>query len=196
MHAGYLSFRSGVTLLEHGQVPRHPRHGDCPHLACMRVLTYLVQGKGYADLLTREFLCLITLPSSRNQFHSCPVYGLFDFDPDGIGIFHTYKYGSWNTAHEGAHIACPRLQWLGLRSSDVFASTNEQSEHAVLQLTARDRCRASSMLLWPAFHEASEHLLKRELQLMLFLNQKAEIQLIDALPGGLNARLQTLFATL
>jgi meiotic recombination protein SPO11 len=121
------------------------------------------------------------------------VYGLFDYDPDGIGIFHTYKYGSARAAHEPCNAACPDMKWLGLKSCNAFV-TNEQSERSLMQLSFRDRRRANRMLSWPAFtaEDTCAATVRRELQVMLFMSRKAEIQLLEAFPGGLGTRLEML----
>jgi meiotic recombination protein SPO11 len=149
------------------------------------------QAKGYPDLLTREFVNLVSSPSERNGFRSCPVHGLFDFDADGLGILHTYKHGATNTAHESPSPPCEKMAWLGLRSSDAFL-VSQQQQLGLMTLSSRDRRRASRMLSWPAFRDFdSECSPRRELQVMLFVNKKAEIQLLDALPGGLSNKLSS-----
>jgi meiotic recombination protein SPO11 len=52
------------------------------------------------------------------------MFVLVDFDPHGIAIMRTYKYGSQRLEHEQDATA-PRLRWLGILSDDVlFASSN------------------------------------------------------------------------
>ena len=117
-----------------------------------------------------------------------PVYGLFDYDPDGIGILYNYKYGSARYKHDTSSVATPRITWLGVRSCHVFdleerrqAGNNEQG---LMHLSARDRKKATKMLDWPHVVEESSEL-RRELQIMLILGYKAEIQVVGAADGGL-----------
>jgi len=55
-----------------------------------------------------------------------------------------------------------------------------------MRLTARDRRKATLMLAKGVFEEgAGEEEWRREAQVMLILNAKAEIQLLSGRPGGL-----------
>ncbi len=177
------------------KVQRNHHHSKRPLFTSHEAIVYCLLTKGYPDLLTREFLNLASIPSERNYHHYCPVYGLFDYDPDGISILHTYKYGSAKTAHEPSGIGCTYMEWLGLKDSDVF-STNCQSQHGLIPMTTRDRRRARRMLAWPVVAESSDASeIRREIQRMMFVNKKAEIQLLEAFPGGLSARLTRLLVT-
>ena len=55
------------------------------------------------------------------------MFALVDYDPDGIAIMRTYKYGSRGLDHEGDSTV-PHLRWLGIRSSDLFGSQNPLHE--------------------------------------------------------------------
>lgn len=53
-------------------------------------------------------------------------------------------------------------------------------------MTTRDRTKAMKMLEWDLCREEGPELeWRQELQLMLMLNVKAEMQVLDELPGGL-----------
>jgi meiotic recombination protein SPO11 len=116
-----------------------------------------------------------------------PVYGLFDYDPDGLGIFSVYKSGSFSLAHENNVLNVPCIHWLGLQSTDIYRSDIIAHQgQGLLQLSGRDRRKARSMLSWHFGSESSDHeVWHRELQVMLILNLKAEIQLLDGRQGGL-----------
>ncbi|KAK7710772.1 endodeoxyribonuclease [Diaporthe eres] len=73
-----------------------------------------IEGKGYADLATLEFLNLIH--SARPLL---PILGVFDCDPHGIEIMRTYKYGSQRLSHE-ENARVPGLQWLGVKIDDIL----------------------------------------------------------------------------
>lgn len=115
---GDLSHSSSLPVLEklhprsrhhdHSMVPT-PRH-QVPQLIRL-------QGKGYADLATLEFLNLVH--SARPLM---PILGVFDCDPHGIDIMRTYKYGSQRLSHE-ENARVPGLQWLGVRIDDVLQAT-------------------------------------------------------------------------
>ncbi len=88
----------------------------------------------------------------------------------------TYKHGSINLAHE-LGLEVPSIQWLGVRSRDFLQSQAEIQR--LLKLTSRDRRIAMKMLENNVFGEyAREQEWRRELQTMLMLNVKAEIQIL------------------
>jgi meiotic recombination protein SPO11 len=110
-----------------------------------------------------------------------------DFDPDGIQIVSTYKHGSITLAHENSALALPSIQWIGVKSSHI--TQQEESHHQVqgsLKLSARDRNQATKMLEREPFTEKGlEPEWRREIQVMLMLSMKAEIQLLGSKTGGL-----------
>ncbi|KAH7330466.1 Spo11/DNA topoisomerase VI subunit A [Rhexocercosporidium sp. MPI-PUGE-AT-0058] len=127
----------------------------------------LVTAKGYPDIQTRQFLHLLS-----THHPTVPIYALVDFDPDGLGIMSTYKHGSQALSHE-INLAVPSLQWLGVRSRDFLGK--EADIRGLLRMTARDRRIALRML---ERGEESDEGRRRELQVMLMLNIKAEIQIL------------------
>ncbi|RDL38681.1 uncharacterized protein BP5553_03021 [Venustampulla echinocandica] len=132
----------------------------------------IITAKGYPDIQTRQFLHLLFI-----QKLDIPIYALVDFDPDGIGIMSTYKHGSMALAHESANLSTPSIKWLGVRSSDFLQTSSDVQ--GLLKLSARDRRVATKMLEKGIFKEdGSEVEWRRELQVMLMLNVKAEIQIL------------------
>jgi meiotic recombination protein SPO11 len=162
----------------------------------------LITGKGYPDLSTRSLLRFMGIPSIKNGFRSVPAYGLADFDPDGLSILSVYKHGSMSLAHESATHQVPDLRWLGLRSAHLGAViSNVYTSQEVLPLTKRDRIKAMRMLEREPTHEIfcnesdGEAISSRtELQKMLMLNFKAELQALDAIPRGVEDLLAPLRA--
>lgn len=147
----------------------------------------ILTGKGYPDLATRALARFLSDPSPRNGFASPPVFGLADFDPDGVAILSTYKHGSKALAHESNGHSVPQLQWLGLKSCHLPHDERQSSStQGVLKLTKRDRQKARGML---EQHHGSDIVLddawQSELRQMLMLNVKAELQLLDASPDGM-----------
>ncbi|KEF51453.1 uncharacterized protein A1O9_12370 [Exophiala aquamarina CBS 119918] len=146
----------------------------------------LATAKGYPDLATRRFLRALVDQCQSNV----PVFGLFDNDPDGIGILKCYLYGSKRSAREQSCIA-PEMTWIGLKSEDLMAITG--AGNSWLTLSMRDRNAATSMLNSGEWKDEEGQLLPglrdchAELQRMLWLNRKAEIQILDKLEGGLYA---------
>ncbi|KAK6442181.1 endodeoxyribonuclease [Oleoguttula sp. CCFEE 5521] len=143
----------------------------------------LVTAKGYPDLATRALLRFLTTPAPRNGFASPPVYGLVDFDPDGLAIFTNYNHGSAKLSNEHAGLKLPGMRWLGLRSSTLAYAEDTQASQYLLPLTPRDRKRARLMLDWVVLAEEAE--IRQEMQKLLMLGYKAELQLLDASLDGM-----------
>lgn len=114
-------------------------------------------------------------------------YGLFDSDPDGMAIMSTYKYGSMAHTNQNGRLNIPCLWWLGLRTSDVVSGASSNSDGALIRLTERDRKKIMTMLsnnpVWAA--EGPELEWRAELQQMLMLNLKAEIEILYDWDEGL-----------
>jgi len=95
-----------------------------------------------------------------------------------MGIMSTYKHGSINLGHE-KDIAVPSIKWLGVRSSDFL---HDSDVIGLMALTKRDRRIAERML--GRQNEGIGELdwenmgCRRELQVMLMLNVKVEIQVL------------------
>ncbi|KAK9449665.1 Spo11/DNA topoisomerase VI subunit A [Limtongia smithiae] len=99
----------------------------------------LITGKGYPDLLTRQFLSRVANSSSPLSVPP-PVLCVVDADAYGLHIFAVYKYGSRALAHEGASALCPLLHWLGAKILDYPDQT------AYVPMTQGDRKKAMSLL--------------------------------------------------
>ena len=107
-----------------------------------------------------------------------------------------YKYGSIALAHESAFLNVPSLQWLGVKSADLQHDLPNGNDMGLLRLTHRDRKAAINMLKKIIdVQEKKEEEYRRELQVMLILNMKAEIQLLSGRQGGLEAWLESKILT-
>jgi meiotic recombination protein SPO11 len=147
------------------------------------------QAKGYPDLSTRALLRRLSI--SRKPYNShTPVFALVDFDPDGIAIMSTFKHGSIALDHENEALNVRSVHWLGLKSSDLDNQRETDDDCGLLRLTGRDRRMATKMLQRAIFAADLEVEWRRELQVMLMLNIKAEIQLQSGRPGGLEGWLE------
>ncbi|KAJ5785973.1 Winged helix-turn-helix transcription repressor DNA-binding [Penicillium pulvis] len=148
----------------------------------------LITGKGYPDICTRAFIRRLFDFASNSNRRPPPIYALVDGDPDGIAIMSTYKYGSLAHLHENTRLAVPGLKYLGIRVSDAVVDS-DVSESVLLPLTARDHRKIHSMLrnspIWADGGPEPEW--RVELQRMLMLNVKAEIETIYERDGGLEA---------
>lgn len=154
-----------------------------------------LQAKGYPDVASRKFLRHLA-----NHAPHVPIYALVDLDPDGIAILSIYKYGSYRLAHEDvAHkdtpaLSLPNMQWLGIKRIHISqipvtesdADTKRPELQGLMRLTARDRIKAARMLEWDLCCESGpEQEWRQELQTMLMLNVKAEMQILDEMQGGM-----------
>ncbi|KAJ5104727.1 Winged helix-turn-helix transcription repressor DNA-binding [Penicillium alfredii] len=147
----------------------------------------LVTGKGYPDLCTRSFVRRLFDTASNSNRRPPQFYALTDGDPHGMGIMSTYKYGSAAHLHDNARLSVPGLQWLGLRVSDAIASSDSPENSPIMSLTARDRKKITAMFqnspVWAS--DGPEPEWRTELQRMLMLSIKAEIEILYEQEGGL-----------
>lgn len=160
------------------------------------------QAKGYPDLITRTFLVLF-----HAQRPEIPIVVLVDFDPDGLNIFRCYRFGAGPVSQDPtAYI--PGIRWLGIKSEHVCELRGRLGTAALQRLalnlpqpivqlpepvtsidchdlsflTTRDRRHARGTL-----HRVSrlclddEEMLalRRELQVMLMMGVKVEMQWLD-----------------
>lgn len=107
-----------------------------------------------------------------------------DYDPDGLAILSTYKYGPLNK--HGEDLVVPEIQWLGLKSNHIEDGDQTHQNQGLMPLTKRDRHKARKILEQDRIAErGNEAEWRGQLQVMLVLNLKAELQLLDAAPGAL-----------
>lgn len=127
------------------------------------------------------------------------MYCLVDYDPDGIHIMRCYKYGSESLRHE-LDTNVPALEWLGMRSADLTLTTDESPQpdqddredssrkrvrlmqeargpSVTAPLSLRDMRKATSLLQ----SSGDDDEIRRELQVIMFLGVKAEIQPVDGI---------------
>lgn len=155
------------------------------------------EAKGYPDVASRKFLLYIAEQASH-----LPILAMVDLDPDGIAILSTFKYGSSRLAHEysgpsvkSSNERIHQINWLGLKWHGINKVLTEASAkdsstpgnlRGLIRLTPRDRNKAMRMLEWEqCAQDGSEPEWRQELQTMLMLNVKAEMQIFEELPGGL-----------
>ncbi|KAF7115133.1 hypothetical protein CNMCM5793_001367 [Aspergillus hiratsukae] len=148
----------------------------------------LLTGKGYPDLSTRAFVRRLLDETRHLPEEEAPrFYALVDSDPDGMAIMSTYKYGSMAHARDNEKLNVSKLRWLGLRTSDVIGGADAFGDEAFIRLSPRDRKKALAMLsnnpVWA--ENGPEQEWRAELQQMLMLNLKAEIEILYDRQEGL-----------
>lgn len=101
----------------------------------------------------------------------------------------TYKYGSLTHVHDNASLSNPKLKWLGLKVSDAITASEATGSDGILTLTPKDRKKIVAMLRNnPVLaNDGPEPEWRIELQRMLMLDVKAEIELMYTREGGLEA---------
>ncbi|RSM03034.1 hypothetical protein CEP52_007635 [Fusarium oligoseptatum] len=155
--------------------------------------------KGYPDLTTRAFLNYI-----GTRYPQLPILGLVDYDPDGVRILRCYRHGSDRLSHE-ADLDTQAIQWLGIKSDQLiqecadansldprlFSHSSQSAQMSITSTACREpisylglRERAvavSALKKLPSFSSSDIETLeiRRELQVMLNLGVKAEIEWLD-----------------
>jgi len=134
----------------------------------------------------------LSTPTPWNRFRHPRVSILTDYDPDGIGIANMFQYGSLKSS-ESINAAIPTARRLGLDREHIKETSNNGNVQKVLPLTARDRRRAIGILNRNKDQTGNTRLNDRlDLQVMLMLNIKAEIQILDDSPNDLESLLESL----
>ena len=161
----------------------------------------ILTAKGYPDLLTRQFLSLL----AKSHPH-LPIFTLTDYDPDGFAIERVYKHGSENLAHEQgsslAHIQRLGVRYEDIVSlvqegnsyrtpilqNEIEYHETEESHKiwqngrtgkdppGIMPLTIRDRKKGMNMLKQSKTGHEDEAEMRTELQRMLMLGYKAEME--------------------
>ncbi|CEQ39630.1 SPOSA6832_01179 [Sporobolomyces salmonicolor] len=155
----------------------------------------VLTGKGYPDLATRELVkrladdlpsCIFLLVRVDLPTHhplllhrSIPLFFLVDSDPHGLEILSTYVLGSSSLSHDAANLAIGpgRANWVGIKPSEWDSMGVKREE--LLLLSAADRKKAGAMVKrewWPAEW-------RKELEYMLHLSRKAEIEALSSSPS-------------
>ncbi|KAK7209040.1 hypothetical protein V2G26_016218 [Clonostachys chloroleuca] len=157
-------------------------------------LGLLVTGKGYPDLLTWSFLHII-----QRSNPNVPILVLVDYDPDGVNILRCYRWGL-------SRLPSPtylKAHWIGIKTRHILGSRNSQPVQSYLErITHQEQahssrggdsvgdsisstsCREPSAQLSVRDRQLEVAEMRHELQKMLMLGVKAEIQWLD--DGGVS----------
>ncbi|KAJ0940572.1 putative DNA topoisomerase (ATP-hydrolyzing) [Helianthus annuus] len=122
----------------------------------------LITAKGYPDLATRFLLHRMS-----RTFPDIKILGLVDWNPAGLAILCTFKYGSIGMGLEAYRYAC-NIKWLGLRKDDLAA----MPEESFIPLKPKDLQIAKSL----TSSEILQDNYKEELAVMVQSGKKAEIE--------------------
>lgn len=134
-----------------------------------RVPSILVTCAGVPDVATRALVARL----ARDL--NIPALGVVDWNPGGLVVLSTYRYGSTATTVDGADHACPSMVWLGLLWSDVASVADTQP------MSVADMGRLNSLRVSPAW-VACGAAAQQQLALMERHECKAELQALRAGP--------------
>ncbi|KAL4603747.1 hypothetical protein ACB092_10G145600 [Castanea dentata] len=127
-----------------------------------QIPSILITAKGYPDIATRFLLHRLS-----RAFPDLPILALVDWNPAGLGILCTFKFGSIGMGLEAYRYAC-NVKWLGLRGDDLQLIP----EQSMVPLKQRDLQIATSLMS----SEILQENYRRELAVMVQLGQRVEIE--------------------
>ncbi|CAM8953715.1 unnamed protein product [Rhodiola kirilowii] len=127
-----------------------------------QIPSILITAKGYPDIATRMLLHKLS-----RAFPELPILALVDWNPAGLAILCTFKYGSLGMGLEAYRYAC-NVKWLGLRGDDLSLIPEE----SLMPLKPRDLLVAKSLTSSKTIQDE----FKQELALMLQSGKRADIE--------------------
>ncbi|KAJ7944969.1 meiotic recombination protein SPO11-2 [Quillaja saponaria] len=122
----------------------------------------LITAKGYPDLATRYLLQRIS-----QAFPYLPILALVDWNPSGLAILCTFKFGSIGMGLEAYRYAC-NVKWLGLRGDDLHLLP----EQSLVPWKPKDLQIAKTL----TSSEILQENYKEELALMIQIGKRADIE--------------------
>ncbi|XP_044487467.1 meiotic recombination protein SPO11-2 [Mangifera indica] len=127
-----------------------------------KIPSILITAKGYPDIATRFILHKMT-----RAFPDLPILALVDWNPAGLAILCTFKFGSIGMGLEAYRYAC-NVKWLGLRGDDLQLIPQQ----SFVPLKQRDLQIARSLMSSQILQDNY----KEELASMVQSGQRAEIE--------------------
>ncbi|XP_031495683.1 meiotic recombination protein SPO11-2 [Nymphaea colorata] len=122
----------------------------------------MITAKGYPDVATRFLLHRLS-----KIFPDLPILALVDWNPAGLAILYTYKFGSISMGLEAYRYAC-NVKWLGLRCKDLQLLPPD----SMIMMKPRDLQIAKSLMLSNTLPESYAE----ELRFMVECGLRAEIE--------------------
>lgn len=135
----------------------------------------VVTGCGYPPLSVRAVVKELSVQLGL------PVLGLFDYNPHGIQIMLTYKFGSVRMGLE-SHAHAVDLKWLGLHHQDIMEGDTLKVEASALQAWAPSDSRVFEAVRTRVAVMGEPHY-SREIAMMERAKVKAEIEAIHRSGG-------------
>ncbi|OVA16955.1 Spo11/DNA topoisomerase VI [Macleaya cordata] len=127
-----------------------------------QIPSILITAKGYPDIATRFLLHRLS-----RAFPNLPILALVDWNPAGLAILCTFKFGSIGMGLEAYRYAC-NVKWLGIRGNDLELIPEE----SFVPLKPRDLQIAKSLMSCEMLQDPY----RKELAMMVQRCQRAEIE--------------------
>ncbi|KAL2348014.1 hypothetical protein Fmac_002014 [Flemingia macrophylla] len=127
-----------------------------------QIPSILITAKGYPDIATRLLLYRIS-----RVFPDLPILALVDWNPAGLAILCTFKFGSIGMGLEAYRYAC-NVKWLGLRGHDLPLLPDQ----SFVPLKPKDLQIAQSLISSGMLRDNY----KEEVALMVQSGRRAEIE--------------------
>ncbi|KAE8055405.1 hypothetical protein FH972_012245 [Carpinus fangiana] len=127
-----------------------------------QIPSILITARGYPDIATRFLLHRLSW-----AFPHLPILALVDWNPAGLAILCTFKYGSIGMGLEAYRYAC-NVKWMGLRGDDLQLI----SEQSMVPLKQRDLQIAKGLMS----SEILQENYREELAVMVERGQRVEIE--------------------
>ncbi|XVF52978.1 hypothetical protein PTKIN_Ptkin05aG0061400 [Pterospermum kingtungense] len=127
-----------------------------------QIPSILLTARGYPDLATRFLLHRMS-----RAFPDLPILALVDWNPAGLAILCTFKFGSIGMGLEAYRYAC-NVKWLGLRGDDLQLIP----DGSLAPLKPRDLQIAKSLIS----SEILQENYREELALMMQSGRRADIE--------------------
>ncbi|KAK7308962.1 hypothetical protein RJT34_05328 [Clitoria ternatea] len=127
-----------------------------------QIPSILITAKGYPDMATRFLLYRIS-----RAFPDLPILALVDWNPAGLAILSTFKFGSVGMGLEAYRYAC-NVKWLGLRGHDLPLLPDQ----SLVPLKPKDLQIAQSLMSSGILQDNY----KEEVALMVQRGRRAEIE--------------------
>lgn len=99
-----------------------------------------------------------------------------DADPYGLDILSVYKYGSHGLRHENETLMARRVEWLGIKISELPEFKIDLN--MLIPLTTHDERKARKMLFRPSENMPAEW--RNALMRILKIRRKAEIEIFSS----------------
>ncbi|KAI3933594.1 hypothetical protein MKX01_032699 [Papaver californicum] len=127
-----------------------------------QIPSILITAKGYPDIATRFLLHRLS-----RAFPHLPILALVDWNPAGLAILGTFKFGSIGMGLEAYKYACS-VKWLGVRGNDLQLIPEE----SYVPLKPRDLQIAKSLMSCDMLQDSY----REELAMMVQSGRRAEIE--------------------